>query len=366
MSREVISITDVKVSAYTVPTDAPEADGTFEWNSTTMVLAEISAGGSTGIGYTYSAAATATLIDEVLSEVIIGSDAMSVASIHRAMQRRIRNLGSGGLARMAVSAADSALWDLKARLLEIPLVDLLGRARERVPIYGSGGFTSYDNKRFANQLSGWVEQGIPRVKMKVGANPSEDMDRVRVARKAIGGEAELMVDGNGALDRKHALEFMHAAAAECGVNWMEQPLAPEDRDGARLLRDRSPVGMEIADGEYAALPCDFLALIRAGAADVLMPDMTRCGGVTGLLEAAAVCAAEGIPISTHCAPASHLHPASAVPGLRHAEYFHDHVRIESMFFDGVPSPVDGAISPDLSAPGNGLVFRRRDAEPFAL
>ncbi|MEX1049494.1 MAG: enolase C-terminal domain-like protein [Akkermansiaceae bacterium] len=365
MPRE-FPITEVKTSAYQVPTDSPESDGTFAWDSTTLVLVEISAGGHTGTGYTYSAAAAGRLVAEALADVVRGSDALEVAATHAAMMRRIRNLGRGGLARMAVSAVDAALWDLKARLLDMPLVRLLGQLRETLPVYGSGGFTSYGIVELCDQLRGWVELGIPRVKMKVGSAPLKDLGRVRAARQAVGDGAELMVDGNGAFDRKQALEFMHAAAGEAGVNWMEQPLPPEDRAGARLLRDRSPHGMEIADGEYAAIGSDFLELIQAGVADILMPDITRCGGVTGLLQAAEICAAWGIPISTHCAPALHLHPACAIPGLRHAEYFHDHVRIETLLLDGLPQPVDGALRPDLSAPGNGLTFRHADAANYQI
>ncbi len=365
MRRDIATpVEDVRVSAFRIPTDAPEADGTFAWDATTMVLVEVSAGGRTGMGYTYAAAAAAGLVRDALLEVVKGADAMAPGAAHAAMARRIRNLGSGGLARMALSAVDCALWDLKARLLDLPLVTLIGQVRETLPIYGSGGFTSYDDHQLSQQLGGWVEQGIPRVKMKVGADPADDPRRVRLAREAIGADADLMVDGNNAFDRKNALRFCRAVEAE-RVTWFEQPLPLAEIVGARALRSDLP-DIDIADGEYAAEPRDFLRLLRDGVADVLMPDITRCGGVTGFLETADVCAAHAVPISTHCAPALHLHPACAVPGLRHAEWFHDHARIERMFFDGFPEPAEGALWPDLSRPGHGLVLRRQDAPPFQI
>src|SRR5581483_12032583 len=111
---------------------------------------------------------------------------------------KTRNLGRDGITSMAVSAVDVALWDLKGKLLGVPVCRLLAAARERVPVYGSGGFTSYSDAQLGAQLSGWVHDGIPRVKMKVGRDPADDPRRVAVARNAIGDATELFVDANGA------------------------------------------------------------------------------------------------------------------------------------------------------------------------
>jgi L-alanine-DL-glutamate epimerase-like enolase superfamily enzyme len=352
-------------SAYTVPTDAPESDGTLEWESTSMVLVEVHAGGKTGIGWSYTDIAAARLIRDHLARVVTGRDAFSVPAVWSSMARAVRNLGRPGLASSAISAVDVALWDLKGRLLEVPLVSLLGAVRESVPIYGSGGFTSYPVARLREQLSGWVEQGIPRVKMKVGREPATDVERVRAAREAIGPDPELFVDANGALGRKQALRFAHRFA-EIGVSWFEEPVTSDDLEGLRLLRDRAPAGMEITAGEYGyALPY-FRRMLEAGAVDVLMPDATRCGGITGLLKVGALSEAHSIPLSAHTAPSLHTHPCCAIESVRHLEYFHDHVRIEQMFFEGVPEPVGGALRPDLSRPGLGLEFRRTDARRYAV
>jgi L-alanine-DL-glutamate epimerase-like enolase superfamily enzyme len=354
------------VSAYTVPTDAPEADGTLAWNKTTLVLVEISAGGKQGLGYSYADVATARLIQELLSDLVIGQDAMAIPGIWFSMVHAIRNLGRPGIASMAIAAVDSALWDLKARLLELPLVTLLGQRRESAPIYGSGGFTLYSREQLQRQLGGWVEQGIPRVKMKIGSDPAADPRRVAEAREAIGPETELFVDANGAYSRKEALALAEIFARESQVTWLEEPVPSDDLEGLRLIRDRAPGGMEIAAGEYGYDLWYFQRMLDAGAVDVLQADATRCAGITGFLRAAALVEARSLELSSHCGPSLHVHPCCAVNSLRHMEYFHDHVRIEHLFFDGALLPVNGTLSPDLSRPGMGLELKHADAAPYAV
>jgi L-alanine-DL-glutamate epimerase-like enolase superfamily enzyme len=358
-------VESLRVSAYTIPTETPEQDGTYGWDQTTMVLVEAKAGGKKGIGYSYADTATAQFVDEKLKQVVIGRDAMAVNGAWSAMLSSIRNLGRPGVCSMGISAVETALWDLKARLLDLPLVTLFGQMRSAMPIYGSGGFTNYSNERLREQLRGWAEQGIPRVKMKIGRDPRRDVQRVAAAREAIGDDVALFVDANGAYSRKRAL-----AQAECfeqyNVQWFEEPVSSDDLEGLRLIRDRAPAVMEIAAGEYGYDIDYFRQMLEAGAVDVLQADATRCGGFIGFLQAAVLCEAHHIPLSSHCAPALHLHVACAARTFRHAEYFHDHVRIERMLFDGVPEPVNGALAPDLNQPGLGLVLKRAEAQKFAV
>jgi L-alanine-DL-glutamate epimerase-like enolase superfamily enzyme len=245
-------------------------------------------------------------------------------------------------------------------------VDLLGAVRDRIDVYGSGGFTTYSEKQLRDQLGGWVARGIPRVKMKIGMEPAADPARVRIARDAIGPDTELFVDANGALSRKHALRFAEAFAAEADVSWFEEPVSSNDLDGLRLLRDRAPARIEVAAGEYGYDLPYFRRMLEAGAVDVLQADSTRCGGISGFLRVAALCEARSMPLSAHCAPALHYQACCAAPNVRHLEYFHDHARIESMLFDGAPAPDGGALRPDRSRPGLGLEFRRSDAARFAV
>ncbi len=351
-------------AAYTVPTDAPEADGTIAWKETTLVVVHAEAAGARGVGYTYSKATNAALVRDKLAGLVCGLDAFDVPAALALMRRQVRNLGRAGLAATAISAVDAALWDLKAKLLGLPLAKLLGMARDRVPVYGSGGFTSYDDATLQAQLAGWVErEGCRWVKMKVGSDPDRDPQRVRAARAAIG-DAALFVDANGALPRKRALAFAEFCVDE-GVTWFEEPVSSDDLPGLRLLRDRVPAPIEIAAGEYAYDLDDVRTMLEAGAVDVQQADASRCGGISGFLAAAALCEAHHIDLSGHCAPSLHLHAACAAPRFRHLEYFHDHVRIEHMLFDGAARARDGAIEPDLGRPGLGLEFKSKDAERYA-
>ncbi len=352
------------VSIYTVPTDSPESDGTLQWDSTTLVLVHATAAGKTGLGYTYADSATATLIHDRLAKLLIGTNAMASAAAYMSMWRQLRNLGRPGICSMAISAVDCALWDLKAKLLDLPLVTLLGQVRPGAPIYGSGGFTSYSNQQLAAQLSGWVNEGIPRVKMKIGRDPKRDAQRVGVARDAIGPSAELFVDANGAYSRKQALAQAEIFA-KYDVRWFEEPVSSDDLEGLRLLRDRAPATMDIAAGEYGYDIFYFRRMLAAGAVDVQQADITRCGGVTAFLQVGALCEANNLPLSGHTAPALHTHVGCAIPAFRNLEYFHDHVRIERMFFDGFPELADGELRPDLSRPGIGLELKRSDAERYA-
>lgn len=361
---QIVPVDRVDVKAYTVPTDLPESDGTLEWERTTLVLVRVSGGGNQGIGYTYADTATATLIHNTLIPALVGEDAMSPGAAYMAMWQRIRNLGRPGICSMAISAADCALWDLKARVLNLPLVTLLGQVRDAAPIYGSGGFTSYSDRQLTNQLSGWVKRGIKRVKIKIGRDAIRDVERVRVARKAISPETELYVDANGAYSRKQAL-MQAERFAPFGVTWFEEPVSSDDLAGLRLVRDRAPSAMEIAAGEYGYDVFYFRNMLAAESVDVQQADVTRCGGITGFLQVAALCQAHNIPLSAHTAPALHTHVACAVHPFKNLEYFHDHVRIEAMLFDGLAQLVHGELRPDLSRPGNGLELKRADAERFA-
>ncbi len=356
----------VSARAYRIPTDKPEADGTLAWNATIMFVAEASAGGQTGLGYTYADAGIARLICGLLAEVARQHDAMDIGGAWIAMQRSVRNLGRQGLAACAISAVDAALWDLKGKLLDRPVALLLGRWRDAVPIYGSGGFTTYTDGELREQLSRWVERdGCAWVKMKIGTHPAQDPHRVAVARAAIGDHG-LFVDANGAFTQKQALGFADLLAREGGVLWFEEPVSSDDLAGLQLLRQRAPAPMEIAAGEYGYDVDYFRRMLSAGAVDVQQADATRCGGITGFLQTAALCDAHHIDLSAHCAPAVHLHVACAAPRLRHLEWFHDHVRIEHMLFDGAPVPEHGLIRPDLSRPGLGLTFKQQDAERYLV
>ena len=361
-------VESVTASVYRFPTDQPEADGTLAWSETTMVIVEVRGGGQVGLGYTYAAAACRPLIEQVLADAILHRPVLDVTGSWEAMVRAIRNLGRPGLVSCAISAVDTALWDLKGKLLGLPVCRLLGVVHEAVPIYGSGGFTTYDESAARAQLLQWVQDwGLPRVKIKIGeswgGNVSRDLARIGFARKIIGPEVELFVDANGGYTRKQAIRVA-GAMAEHDVTWFEEPVSSDDLAGLREVRDQ--VRPDVTAGEYGYDLVYFARMVAAQAVDCLQVDVTRCGGITEWVRVAAVAAAAGLQVSGHCAPNLHAHVAACVPNLRHLEYFHDHVRIERMIFDGVLDPTGGALRPDQSRPGLGLELKRAAADPFRV
>ena len=358
----------LRLSAYSVPTatfgtERPESDGTASWDATGVLVAEVQAGGRTGLGYAYASAPAALAIArDVLSSVVLGASAFSPGSTWMRMVRSVRNAGRPGVASSAVSAVDIALRDLQARLFDTSLVRLLGGRRDRVMAYGSGGFTDYDDATLRRQLGGWAAEGLRAVKLKIGSNPPSDPARVRAAREAVGPDVELFADANGAYTPRQALGVAQLLA-ESDVRWFEEPVSSDDLPGMRLVRDRAPTGMDIAAGEYGYTPRYFRSMLGAGSVDVLQADATRCGGVTGYCSAAAQAEAAGVRLSAHTSPALHASLGAALDSI-HVEYFHDHVRIEELFLDGRPRLEDGDLVPDASAPGHGLAFKHADAAPY--
>jgi L-alanine-DL-glutamate epimerase-like enolase superfamily enzyme len=356
----------VQTAVYAVPTEQPEADGTLAWDTTTVVAVRVQSEAHTGIGWTYASAAAAGVVEEHLASVVEGADALSPGGANEQMSRAVRNVGRQGVAACAISAVDVALWDLKAKLLDLPLHRLIGTVRHSVPVYGSGGFTSYDDATMRRQLEHWVgEQQIPRVKIKVGerwgTEEARDLRRMALARDVIGDDADLFVDANGGYHRKQAVRVARRAA-DCGVTWFEEPVSSDDLDGLRAVRDR--VDCDVTAGEYGYDLPYFERMSGHGAVDCLQIDVTRCGGVTVFMRAAAVAAAHGLDVSAHCAPSLHAAVATATPNLRHIEWFHDHVRIDGLLFDGALDPYGGTITPRDDAPGIGVELRDADADRF--
>ena len=367
-TRSDPALAGLEVSTYTIPTDAPEADGTFAWDATTLVVVRARAGDCEGLGWTYAPASCAQLITGSLEPVLSGRSAWDTAGSALAMLHAVRNTGRAGLAGYAISAVDCALWDLKARLLGLPLYRLLGAVRDKVEVYGSGGFTTYSHQQLEDQLSGWVHgQHIPRVKIKIGqdrgTDVSRDLERIHQARTVIGEETELFVDANGAYTAKQAIRVFEAAR-ESRVTWFEEPVSSEHLDGLRTVREA--ISADVAAGEYGTDLFYFQRMCQAEALDCVQVDVSRCGGITQWLRIAALVAAHGLQVSGHCAPHLSVHVAAATENFRHLEWFHDHVRIEGMFFDGTLDPTGGAIVPDAHSPGNGLALRSTDIEKYRI
>jgi L-alanine-DL-glutamate epimerase-like enolase superfamily enzyme len=365
--KEFGVIEEIQASAYTIPTDAPEADGTLAWDATTLVLVQVRSTGVTGTGWTYGSPACAAVINGLLGPILLGRGPLDIGAAWTTMVIGLRNVGRPGLAGMALSAVDCAMWDLKARLLGLPLHKLLGAVHDTVPVYGSGGFTTYDERQLAAQLTTWVEQGIPRVKIKIGeswgTNQARDLARVREARELVGADVELYVDANGGYTVGQAVRV--AADLEAvDVRWFEEPVSSDNLSGLRMIRESTRA--DVTAGEYGYDLGYFARMVTAAAVDCVQVDVTRCGGITEFLRIGAVVAAHGLQVSGHCAPHLHVAVLSALPNSRHLEWFHDHVRIESMLFDGTLDPSDGNLNPRDDMPGHGLSWRPGDADHWRV
>jgi L-alanine-DL-glutamate epimerase-like enolase superfamily enzyme len=365
MSFSTPLVSSGKVSAFRIPTDSPESDGTAEWDATTIVIVELTAAGATGLGYTYSDEAAAQICKEFIQAKVIGKDPIAVPELEVSLGQFARNRGKPGLVSSAMAAIDTALWDLKARLLQVPLVSLLGKMRDQIPAYGSGGFTSYTDKQLVKQLTDWAEEGFRSVKMKIGRDPEQDLQRVALVQKALKGRAELFVDANGAYSRKQALQ-QGQRFAELGCTWFEEPVTSDDLVSLNLLVERMPAPLRIAAGEYIYVLDDAKNLINARAVDVLQTDVTRCGGTSNFLKIGHTCEMFHLPFSAHTSPSLHATLCCALPTAFNVEYFHDHERIESMIFDGAVRAVNGYLRPDLTRHGFGLELKRSNAEKFKV
>ena len=354
------TIDRVTTATYTFPTPEPEADGTLAWDATTVVAVTLEAGGCSGLGWTYSSPAAAAVVQHHLASAVHDHDAFDISGGWSAMRRACRNLGTRGLVMQAISAVDIAWWDLSARLLDVPLVNLLGRARDTVPIYGSGGFTTLSERELAQQVDWWHSVGCTAMKIKIGESwgtrVERDLERVRRLRDLAGSHAALMVDANGAY-RIGQARRVGAALDDLGVVWFEEPVSSDDPDGLRLLR--SVLRCDVTAGEYAADEFETAALLDA--VDCLQLDATRCGGYTGWRRCAALATARSLDVSAHCAPALHAPVAASIPNLRHLEWFADHVRIEAELFCGAPPAHDGALHLRDDAAGHGMYLSPRSS-----
>jgi L-alanine-DL-glutamate epimerase-like enolase superfamily enzyme len=366
-TRLDVAVDGVEAKAYTIPTEHPEGDGTLTWDATTWVVVRVGTGDPglpTGLGWTYAPAAAAHVVRDLLAEQVVGRSAQDAAATWEAMVRAVRNAGRTGLVMMAVSAVDTALWDLAARLAGLPLHRLLGAVRADAAVYGSGGFTTDPGSRLRRQVAGWVDEGIPRVKLKIGESwgtaVRRDLERVALARRVAGDDVEVFVDANGGYDAQQAVRVARRLD-DHGVTWFEEPVSSDDHAGLRRVRECSTA--DVTAGEYGDGLAYFAHLLAADTVDCVQVDVTRCGGYTEWRRIASLAAAYGLEVSGHCAPSLHAPVALATPNLRHLEWFCDHVRIERRFLDGFRPPRAGAVAPP-DEPGHGLALRDHDLAAF--
>jgi len=307
------------------------------------------------------------VIHDVLKPLLVGQDPLAHERVWDDMFWRVRGFGRKGVAFSAISAVDIALWDLKAKIFGVPLYRLLGPYTDTVPIYGSGGWTSFTEDELVREQVGYVERGIPRVKMKVakdfGRAEAEDLRRLAAVRKAVGDGVEIFVDANNGFYAKQAIGFARRMA-DYDVHWFEEPVLADDIAGLAAIA--RAIDIPVATGEHEYTKYGFKALIEAGGADIVQPDVGRVGGVTEWLKVAHLAHAFNLPVAPHAVQLVHLHLACATPNLKVVEYLGVSEETDKLFYTEFPEPKDGLWSPYADRPGLGLELDPHAVERYAV
>lgn len=258
--------------------------------------------GTKGLGYSWSllggATATRCVLRDDFGPLLIGEDALDHERLWNKLYRRLQTVGRRGLVTQAQAAVDLALWDIKGKIAGLPVYKLLGGYRESAPVYGSdGGWLYMSVSEMVAAFEAYLAQGMMGVKMKIGhEDPKVDIRRVREVRKALGDDVWIAVDANQKWDFPAAMR-VGRELEQLGVAWFEEPLLCEDIPGhARLA---AALDIPIAMGETLGSRFEFDAYIRAGAADILQPDIVRVGGITEMVKIVTLADVAGLPVAPH-------------------------------------------------------------------
>jgi D-arabinonate dehydratase len=320
-----------------------------------------------GLGIGQGSPGVRQVIDTDLRHALIDQDPFNIEKLWADMFWRVRGYGRKGIAFCALSAVDIGLWDLKAKALGLPLYRLLGPYAESVPIYGSGGWTNFTVEELVAEMMGYVEQGIKRVKMKVGKDfgrsEREDTERVAAVREAVGDDVALYVDANGAYYPKQAI-YMAKAFQQYQVGWFEEPTLADDIQG--LAEIRRSIDIPVATGEQEYTKYGFRDLISGGGADIVQPDVARVGGVTEWMKIAHMAHGFNLPVAPHAAQLVHLHLACATPNLKVVEYMNTVLEGDRVWYTDFPAQKDGMWSPFADKLGLGLELDPRAVEKWSV
>ena len=312
-------------------------------------------GGVEGLGVGQASPGVRQVIEHGLKDLLIGQDPFDIERLWDAMFWRVRGYGRKGLAFCALSAVDIALWDLKAKALGLPLFKLLGPFRDSVPIYGSGGWTNFTVDELTAEAMGWVEQGIKRVKIKVGKDfgqsEREDIQRLEAVRRAVGDDVAIYIDANNGYYAKQAI-YMAKEFERYQVGWFEEPVLADDIDG--LAKVAAATSIPVATGEHEYTKYGFRELISRGGADIVQPDVGRVGGVTEWMKVAHLAHSFDLPVAPHSVQLVHLHLACATPNLKVVEYMNVGLAGDRVWYTEFPDQKDGMWSPYPDRPGLGL------------
>lgn len=313
--------------------------------------------GLEGFGVTYhevGGEATKSLIINNIAPKLIGRDPLETEVIWQEMFHYLRGIGRKGLMFCALSAVDIALWDLKGKIFEIPLYRLLGGNKTKIPVYGSGGWTSYSDEHLVEEMKGIVAQGYQIIKFKVGVNggdtPLKDVERVRKVREAVGPDIKILLDANNCWDAATAVQFANRVR-EYNISLLEEPVFADDIRGLAKFKRGTDIPLATGEHEYTKFGARDLVLNEA--ADIIQCDGTRAGGYTEMLKIAAITQAWNLKFAPHAMENIHIHLISAVPNALYLERLLLFEELTSSVYINPPMPENGFMEiPDL--PGLGL------------
>jgi L-alanine-DL-glutamate epimerase-like enolase superfamily enzyme len=329
----------------------------------TVVVEVQTDAGAVGAGYAFAfgahrARALHALVEDLIP-VYEGEDPRGVRGLFERAWRSLNFIGHAGVAVMALAALDTACWDLAAQAAGVPLFRLLGGARERVPTYASSGlWLDRSPDELAKEAQSFLSQGHRAVKMRLGRSPAEDLERARSVRGAVGGGTRLMADVNQGWDEATAIR-MGRALEPAELFWLEEPLPYQDLEGCARVAAALTTPIATGETEYGSL--GMKRHLELHVADVLMPDLQRMGGVTGLLKAATLCEAFHTPFSPHLFMEASAHVVAAAPnGL-----IQEHMDWWQELFDEPTRVEDGELVLPRR-PGIGLALNRKALERYRV
>jgi L-alanine-DL-glutamate epimerase-like enolase superfamily enzyme len=321
-------------------------------------------GGLTGTGFVTSAGggrALKSVVDDDLAPLVLNQDPIAHERLATMAAGRLQKLGPSGLVAQAYAAIDLALWDVKGKAAGLPLFRLLGGARESAPAYvGDVGRLDMNAEEIIDAARPYLDQNMMGIKVQVGAaTPEADADRVARVREAVGEDAWLAVDAGGRYDYATALSMGHFFEEEMGIDWFEEPICPQDIGGHVRLADKLEVPLAV--GASLMSTPEFQSYLERNAADVLLPQIGRLGGVTPWLRVAALAGLYHRPLAATIVPEVGVHLACGLPEVRAVEF----VSILRPLFKETPAIVGGQLVPPRS-PGLGLELCDDALEEFRV
>jgi L-alanine-DL-glutamate epimerase-like enolase superfamily enzyme len=362
-----VKITSFDTGLYSVPLTESWGSSNYSFTSLEFTVVWLHTdSGHTGTGWTFSVgnggSAFKNLIDHYLAPKVVGRDPLQVERLWNAMWLESHDIGSGGASTHAIAAVDIAVWDLIGQELGQPLYRLLGDYRDSLPGYGSGVNLHLSLDDLLAQIESFLAQGYRSIKMKIGRDPHEDLDRVMAVRKLVGPSTGIRVDANQKWSPPEVIRRIRLLE-RADLFWLEEPTLSDDVEGHVRIRQRTAV--PIAVGESLYTKHQFADWITRGACDYVQPNVHRVGGITEFMKIVKLAEGHNVPVSPHFGMELVAHLGCAAPNIIGFEGLRGAGLSEMGIVEEPTVVTDGRIRPS-QRPGHGVRFRRDVLEQHAL